>query len=95
MNRLVLTPRALADLEDIGDYIAAESPKAAERTIARLEELSKLLRDNPEIGTLREDIAAGVRCFPAGNYLILFRSLDDGVEIVRYVHGARRPGGFL
>jgi toxin ParE1/3/4 len=31
-----------------------------------------------------------LRLFPVGNYLILFRALDDGVEIVRILHGARK-----
>jgi toxin ParE1/3/4 len=31
-----------------------------------------------------------LRTFPAGNYLILYRQIDDGAEIVRVVHGARR-----
>ena len=95
MNRLILTPRAAADLEEIGDYIALDNPAAAVRTIDRLQEISALLRDNPRIGTMRDDIARGVRSFPVGSYLILFRSLDDGVEIVRYVHGARQQQGLI
>jgi toxin ParE1/3/4 len=83
VSRLVVTPRAAADLEDIGDYIALDNPTAAARVVDRLEELSILLADHPRIGTARDDIATGVRAFPIGSYLILFRSLDDGVEIVR------------
>jgi plasmid stabilization system protein ParE len=36
MSRLVVTPHAAADLEDIGDYIALDSPAAAVRTIDHL-----------------------------------------------------------
>jgi plasmid stabilization system protein ParE len=36
VNRLVVSERAVADLERIGDDIAIYSPAAAERTIARL-----------------------------------------------------------
>jgi toxin ParE1/3/4 len=42
------------------------------------------------MGMARDDIAAGMRHFPVGNYLILYRVLGDGVEVVRYVHGMRR-----
>lgn len=83
MNRLILTPRAAADLEDIGDYIAFDNPAAAAQTVQRLEEVSNLLRANPRVGATREDIAKGVRSFPVGSHLILFRTTDDGVEIVR------------
>jgi toxin ParE1/3/4 len=93
LNRLLITPRAAADLEEIGDYIALDNPAAAVRMIDRLEEVSILLSERPRIGTSRDDIAKGVRAFPVGNYLILFRTLADGVEIVRYVHGARQMRG--
>lgn len=95
MSRLVITPRAVADLEDIGDYIALDNPAAAARTIDHLEEVSILLSEHPRIGILRDDIAKGVRVFPVGNYLVLFRTLADGVEIVRYVHGARQMRGLV
>jgi len=42
------------------------------------------------MGGARDDIAAGVRHFPVGRYLILYRDVGDGVEVVRYVHGMRR-----
>jgi toxin ParE1/3/4 len=42
------------------------------------------------MGMARDDIGPGVRHFPVGRYLILYRALNDGVEIVRYVHGMRR-----
>jgi toxin ParE1/3/4 len=83
MNRLVITPRAAADLEDIAGCIATDSPAAAMRMVDRLEEISILLKDHPRIGTARDDIAKGMRIFPVGNYLILFRSFDNRVEIVR------------
>jgi toxin ParE1/3/4 len=83
MNRLVITPRAAADLEDIAGCIATDSPAAAMRMVDRLEEISILLKDHPRIGTGRDDIAKGMRIFPVGNYLILFRSFDNRVEIVR------------
>jgi toxin ParE1/3/4 len=95
MNRLVLTPRAVADLEEIGDSIALDNPPAALRFVERLEQASRLLRDHPHIGVAHDEIAAGVRIFPIGNDLILFRALEDGVEIVRYAHGARRLQGLV
>jgi toxin ParE1/3/4 len=95
MSRLVVTPRAAADLEEIGDYIALYNPAAAVRTIDHLEEVSILLSEHPRIRISRDDIAKGVRVFPVGNYLILFRTLADGVEVVRYAHGARQLRGLV
>jgi len=48
-----------------------------------------LLGRNPKLGPARPDIAPGVRYFTVGSYLILYREVSDGVEIVRVVHGAR------
>ena len=61
--------------------------------LIELEEVSIPLKDHPRIGTARDDIAKGMRVFPVGSDLILFRSLDNGVEIVRYVRGARQLRG--
>jgi toxin ParE1/3/4 len=42
------------------------------------------------MGAARDDIASGLRHFPAGKYLILYRHPKDGIEVVRHVHGMRR-----
>ncbi|WP_281405649.1 type II toxin-antitoxin system RelE/ParE family toxin [Mesorhizobium sp. B2-4-19] len=44
----------------------------------------------PGMGIARPEVRADLRTFPAGNYLILYRQIGDGVEIVRVIHGARR-----
>jgi toxin ParE1/3/4 len=88
--RLLRTAQAEQDLIDIWAYIARDNPAAADRLLDRLDEKSQALARNPRIGMAREDVAAGVRHFPVGKYLILYRDLGDGVEVVRYVHGMRR-----
>lgn len=88
--RLRRTAQAEQDLIDIWAYIACNNPAAADRLLDLLDEKSQALARNPQMGRLREDVAAGVRHFPVGKYLILYRDLGDGVEVVRYVHGMRR-----
>nr|WP_170162616.1 type II toxin-antitoxin system RelE/ParE family toxin [Methylocystis hirsuta] len=70
--------------------IAADSPAAAEKLMACLHDLSELLSENPRRGMAPPDIAADLRHFPVGDYLVLYRNLGDRVEIVRYVHGCLR-----
>ena len=41
------------------------------------------------MGRTRNDLATGLRSFPVGNYVILYRPLENGVEVVRVVHGSR------
>jgi toxin ParE1/3/4 len=43
----------------------------------------------PELGSLCEQLAPRMRSLAVGKYAILYRPIDDGVEIVRVVHGAR------
>jgi toxin ParE1/3/4 len=87
--RLRRTARAEDDLMDIWAYIARDNPPAADRLLNLLDEKSQMLAQNPKLGAARDDIATEVRHFPVGNYLILYRDIGDGVEIVRYVHGMR------
>jgi toxin ParE1/3/4 len=44
---------------------------------------------NQMMGRARPELRPDLRSFPYGAYLILYRAIDDGVEIVRVVHGAR------
>ncbi len=45
------------------------------------------------MGPARPDLAADLRYFVVGAYLILYRESDDSVEIVRVVHGAMNLNG--
>jgi toxin ParE1/3/4 len=84
-----LSPQAKSELEAIGDYIAADSPANAKRFIDRLTEKFIALGRSPRIGRARPGLRSDLRSFPFGAYLILYRIVDDGVEIVRVVHSAR------
>lgn len=61
-RRIVLSPAAQAQLDDLYDYIAdAASPAAALRfTDAILNQL-EALRDFPNVGTARDDLLSGLR----------------------------------
>ncbi|WP_373530241.1 type II toxin-antitoxin system RelE/ParE family toxin [Nostoc sp.] len=44
---------------------------------------------NPKMGRERIDISPLVRSFAVSNYLIFYRLIEEGIEIVRVIHGAR------
>ena len=52
-----------------------------------------LLAASPRLGPARPDIAEELRLFPVKRYVILYRVLPDGIEVVRVVHGMRRLSG--
>jgi toxin ParE1/3/4 len=83
------TAQAEEDLIEIWIYIAQDNPGAADRVLDDIEERFHALADNPLMGRLRPDIAPELRYFSAGKYLILYRTVPDGVQIVRVIHGAR------
>jgi toxin ParE1/3/4 len=75
---------------EIGDYIAAENPAAARRFVERMTRKFEALAATPGMGVKRAGLPDELRMFPAGNYLVLYREIAGGVEIVRVCHGARR-----
>lgn len=86
ISRVKRTPRAEQDLEDIWFFVAQDNPVAADRLLDRIEQSTKLLADNPHIGPARPDVAPELRYHPVGNYLLLYRIIKNGIEVV---HGAR------
>jgi toxin ParE1/3/4 len=93
--RIIRTARAKEDLIEIWTYISLDNEQAADRVLDALERKTRLLANNPNIGRERSDIAAGVRSVVSGSYMILYRILDDEVEVVRYVHVRRQLKGLL
>lgn len=89
MPRLLKRPEAESDLDEIWWYIAQDSPHNADRLLDRIQERCLALADYPQMGTSRDELKAGLRSQPVGNYLIFYFPLEDGVDIVRVLHGSR------
>ena len=95
MPRLVRSARAKEDLIELWSYIAADNPTAADHVLDTINENLRMLAGNPRLGPARPDIAEGLRLFPIRRYVILYRELPDGIEVVRVVHGMRRLSGLV
>jgi toxin ParE1/3/4 len=89
------TARAEDDLLDIWRHVATDNPVAADRLLDRINGTFALLAETPRLGPARRDVGHDMRYFVVGSYLILYRPLANGVEIVRVVHGARRLTGLF
>jgi toxin ParE1/3/4 len=91
--RYRVTRQAEQDLGEIYVYWARRvSPETADRLIDSIVDRFWLLGDYPDAGRPSEDIAAGVKCFPAGKYLIYYRPMRRGTDILHVFHGARDQG---
>lgn len=89
MARVLRRPRAAEDIAEIWDCIADGSLDAADRWVDQLDEKFRLLASQPLIGRAREELAAGMRSFPFGRYIIFYRPIDGGIDVVRVLHSAR------
>lgn len=81
--------RADADLLDIWLFIAADNPQAADRLLLDIDEQCRLLGENSRMGVARPEIAPEARSWSLGRYLILYRVIPEGIDVVRVIHGAR------
>ena len=89
MSRVEFRPAAARDLEDIGDYVAQHSPQAALALIRRLRETCRSLAEMPYAARARPELGEQIRSRPVGRYTVFFRPREDGIEVVRVLHGRR------
>ncbi len=89
MSRFRLSLQALADLQEIEDYISRDNPDAAENLLLTIDEKCQLLAQHPGIGFGRSELRPYLRSFAVGNYVIFYHPTGDEIEIVRVLHGAR------
>lgn len=89
MNSVRLSPKAVADLEDIGDYIARDNPSRAASFVEELETACSRIAENPRAYASRDSLVPGIRMAVYRHYLIFFRILDHEIRVERIVHGAR------
>lgn len=86
---------ATTDLLEHFVFIGEDSEGAADRFLQFAQETFELLAGQPGMGKLinyRSPLLAGVRSFPVkdfSKYLIFYRPIRDGIEIIRVIHGAR------
>ena len=92
--KLLYSPSAAADLEEINEYIASElcSPAAARNVIGGILDAAEKLEDFPNMGTpLRAvtDMESDCRFIAVRGYAVFYRSSGGCVYIDRILHGRR------
>ena len=85
------TPAAKADLSDIGYYIGVEQhrPMTAEKILRELNDKCNNYAESPHIGTEAPHLGEGCRVFSHKRWIVVFRPLIDGIEVIRILDGAR------
>lgn len=90
MAEYLLSPEALDDLRSIRDFIALDSPTAAERVLDELFTSFDQLAEWPRQGHARSDLTdREVRFWPVGSHLVVYQADSIPLQIVAILHGAR------
>jgi toxin ParE1/3/4 len=87
-----VAPQAEAELDNIWYYVAKESGsiEIADRLIDSITDRFYLLAHHPHIGRHRdEDLRPGLRSFPVGEYVIIYRVEEKDVLILHVFRGSR------
>lgn len=89
MTQVVFSVAAEKDLEEIGDFVAADNPRRAVSFIREILELCTKIGTAPLGYVARPELGENLRSCSHGRYLIIFQPTDDEILIVRVLHGAR------
>jgi toxin ParE1/3/4 len=93
-----VAPQAEAELDSIWYYVARESGsiEIADRLIDSITERFLLLTRNPRLGRRRdEELRPGLRSFPVGEYVIIYRIEGEDVLILHVIRGSRNIEALL
>ncbi len=89
MTDPVFSPLSVQDLDGIVEYIGRDSPRAELSFVETLKAKCDTLAQFPLLGADRGSLAAGLRAFSVGAYVIYYRPEGKNVRIERVLHGAR------
>ena len=94
MNKIVYSPKARNDLDEIWTYISEKllNPSAAEATVNGILDTIDMLQAQAEIGKplyFSSNLFSGYRFLVYKNYLAFYRTSEDTVYIDRIIYGKR------
>jgi antitoxin ParD1/3/4/toxin ParE1/3/4 len=82
--RYVLTPEALANLDEIAAFVAHDSVDAALEILEHLERAFEVLAERPGVGHTREDLTdRPVKFWPVYGYLVVYDPASNPTESSR------------
>lgn len=87
MLKIHKSPEAENDLDEIWWYIAQDNPDNADKLLDEIEEICRKLARFTSMGRNRAELHSGLQSFPVGKYLIFYTPINNGIEIIRVLHG--------
>jgi toxin ParE1/3/4 len=89
MAHVTLTAPARDDLDAIWTYIAKDNLSAADRLIDEIHGRCAVYATQPLAATPADRFQVGLRFFVVGSYVVFYRPEDEGILVIRVLHGAR------
>jgi len=77
------------DLHGIWSFIRSDNQRAADTLLKRLTKIFDQLGTSPEMGRARPELGDGLRSFPHGRYLIVYRATRTTLMVVRVLSSYR------
>lgn len=79
------------NLDDIFDYIGRQNrnPEAAAKVLRQIDGKCSSYSRQPHMGSNRPDLGENVRCFTVGSYVVVYRPIVDGIQVLTVAHGSR------
>ncbi len=68
---------------------------AADKLLCKFDATFEKLARTPGMGRLQERYGDGIRAFPVGRYIIFYQKIDEGIEVIRVLHGAQNLDDLL
>lgn len=93
MREVIRSPEAEADIAAALDYLDQYSATAADELAEEIDRWCDLLAAQPLMGRQRDELRPGIRSTVVGRYVLFYRVTDQGVEVVRFLHGSRDIAG--
>lgn len=92
MTGFVFHPDVRDDLNEIVDFIAIDSPAAAERVIEEIYKAIRALVSFPQLGHRRSDLTSRpIRFHPVRDFLIAYAPDESPLLILAILNGRRNP----
>lgn len=85
--RLILSPRAQSDLDDIWEYTVEHwGVRQAEIYIRLVKTATDAVAADPKVGRTCDDVRPGYRKYPVGSHVLFYRTTATAIVVVRILH---------
>ena len=92
MSGFVLHPEALADLDEIWEFIAADNLPAADGVLKEIYEGIRTLVSYPKLGHMRPDLTTRpLRFHAVRSFLVGYVPDEKPLVVLAILHGRRNP----